>query len=121
MYNPNPTPNRPSSQATLARFLARRRALMTVDSLPLAMIAAEVAAYWGVKTSEFAFYGRDVADVVAEFDGVTRRDKAMLEWAILDNLNGYCAWTTPTERTTVTAARWSQQRPAYLNPMKYRK
>lgn len=113
--------NTPPQQPIMARFMARRRTLMQVDSLPAAVVAADVAACWGVKTSEFAFYARDVADVVAEFDGLSKREKTMLEWAILDNISAYFAWTGPQERSTLTASRWSQQRPAYLNPLNYRK
>ncbi|MDX1994796.1 MAG: hypothetical protein SF029_20600 [bacterium] len=109
-----------SQHPILARYLARRRTLLLIDSLPLAMVAADVAAVWGVVVDETAFHNRDVADVVAEFERLTTHERTMLEWAIVDNINAYCAWTPAPLRNLATAARWPLNRPAYLNPLRYK-
>ncbi len=93
---------------------------MLIETMPQAIVAADIAAIWGVKLEDASFYCRDLAEVVAEIDTLSTHDKAMLEWAILDNIHAYCAWTPAYRQTKITAAHWALIRPSYLNPLNYK-
>ncbi|MBC7870691.1 MAG: hypothetical protein H7Y09_07610 [Chitinophagaceae bacterium] len=109
-----------SQQPMYARLLARRRTLMLIESMPQAIVAADIAGVWGLKLDEGSFYRRDLADAIAEIDELSTHEKAMMEWAILDNIHAYCAWTPTYRQTPITATHWALIRPAYLNPLNYK-
>ncbi len=102
------------------RYINNHPALLMIDTYALSVIAANIASCWGVQVTDGSFYKRDIQDVVAEFDELNSHDKAMLEWAILDNINAFCAWMEPERRSIRTATLWPEYRPAYLSPMKYK-
>lgn len=107
-------------QKIMERYVNDRPALMLVDSYAYSIIAAEVASLWGLRVTDSTFYNHDVKDVVAGFDQLSAHEKALLEWAIVDNIYAYRAWMTPNRQTMRTATLWSKYRPAYLNPMRYK-
>lgn len=109
-----------TSTQELAVVIQDRRAPIIIESLALAIVAADVVSTWGVDVSEALFYHRDVTTVLERLPGLSDYDRTMLEWAITDNLHAYCAWVPPGRRSIVSAANWAHSRPAYLNPLRYK-
>lgn len=104
----------------IVHIIEDRRAPVIIESLALAIVAADVVSAWGVEVSEALFYHRDVISVIDRLPGLSDYDKTMLEWAISDNLHAYCAWFPASRRSIVSAANWAHSRPAYLNPLRYK-
>ncbi len=109
-----------SHQRILARFLERKKpVLLTIDSLPLGHVAAEVTSFWGIEVNAYYFHNRDVAEAVAKFVELSEHDRNQLEWAIIDNVSAYCAWIPTDKRSMRNANFWAQFRPEYLHPTRY--
>ena len=102
------------------RYARDRKSLVIADTYALSIVAADVASLWGLNVTDGTFYKRDITEVVAEFRELNDHDKVMLEWAILDNISAYCAWIEPRRRSLRTAAPWTEHRPPYLNPLRYK-
>jgi hypothetical protein len=111
---------KPSS--VFKRYMARRRReKQVIDSLAVAKVASDVAAAWGLRITDARFYRRDLAEVIAAAaPGLTERERLMLEWAVSDNVNAYCAYVPPGKRTLDTALIWPKRRPSFLDPMHYK-
>jgi hypothetical protein len=92
---------------------------MLITQRALAIVAAEVVTLWGITATDHQFMERTVADAIRDLSMLSQHERALLERAVYDNLEGYCKWAHPNINCCMTAFRWSAERPTWLNPLRY--